>query len=113
MYFTSLSSGGFLFNIPIEIDIEIEFVDKTVQMNASFNGMGKPMPAVVISVARMAVIYVPLSFVLNEYFGMVGIFVAYAITNVLSGILAYSWALASVKEQCEKHAVPVTATDVV
>jgi len=82
-------------------------------MNASFNGMGKPMPAVFISVARMAVIYIPLSFVLNQYFGMVGIFVAYAITNVLSGILAYNWARASVKEQCEKHAVPVTATDVV
>jgi len=82
-------------------------------MNASFNGMGKPMPAVVISVARMVVIYIPLSFVLNQYFGMVGIFVAYAITNVLSGILAYNWARASVKEQCEKHAVPVTATDVV
>ena len=28
-------------------------------MNASFNGMGKPMPAVHISVGRMVVIYVP------------------------------------------------------
>ena len=81
-------------------------------MNASFNGMGKPMPAVVISVARMAVIYVPLAFLLDRYLGMVGIFVAYAITNVLSGFLAYSWANASVKAQCEKHAVPVIVTDI-
>lgn len=80
-------------------------------MNASFNGMGKPMPAVVISVARMAVIYVPLAFLLNRLFGIAGIFAAYALTNVVSGILAYSWAHASVKEQTEKHAVPAAPTD--
>ncbi len=74
-------------------------------MNASFNGMGKPMPAVFISVARMAVIYVPLAFVLNRWYGMVGIFAAYALTNIFSGILAYLWAHASVNEQSEKHAV--------
>jgi len=77
-------------------------------MNASFNGMGKPMPAVFISVARMAVIYVPLAFLLNRQFGIAGIFAAYALTNVVSGILAYGWAHASVREQTEKHAVPAS-----
>ncbi len=77
-------------------------------MNASFNGMGKPMPAVFISVARMVVIYVPLAFLLNRQFGIAGIFAAYALTNVVSGILAYGWAHASVREQTEKHAVPAT-----
>ncbi|MDH4072093.1 MAG: MATE family efflux transporter, partial [Gammaproteobacteria bacterium] len=43
-------------------------------MNASFNGMGKPMPAVHISVGRMVVIYVPLAFLLDPYFGVAGIF---------------------------------------
>ena len=37
-------------------------------MNASFNGMGKPMPAVYISIARMAVIYVPLAMVAEMVF---------------------------------------------
>ena len=48
-------------------------------MNASFNGMGRPMPAVWISVGRMGIIYVPLAIMLERYFGMTGIFVAYVI----------------------------------
>ncbi len=74
-------------------------------MNASFNGMGKPMPAVVVSVSRMAVIYLPLAFLLNKPFGIAGIFSAYAVANIISAVLAYSWAHASVKAQCQKHAV--------
>ncbi len=80
-------------------------------MNASFNGMGKPIPAVWISVARMGVIYVPLGFVLDHFFGVAGIFAAYAIANVVTGIVAYSWARASVREQCDKHGEPVLATE--
>jgi len=82
-------------------------------MNASFNGMGKPMPAVVISVGRMAVIYLPLAFLLNRSFGIAGIFAAYAVANFVSAALAYFWAHGSVKEQCEKHAVPAPVVDVI
>jgi putative MATE family efflux protein len=80
-------------------------------MNAAFNGMGKPLPAVWISVARMAVIYVPLAIVANRLFGVIGIFGAYAIANVLSGILSYVWARNSVQEQCDKHEAPVLITE--
>jgi len=82
-------------------------------MNASFNGMGKPLPAVVVSVARMAVIYVPLAIVLDRAIGMVGIFVAYALANVLSGIVAYAWARSSVQPQCDKHETPVIVGETV
>ena len=82
-------------------------------MNASFNGMGKPLPAVVVSVARMAVIYVPLAIVLDRAIGMVGIFVAYALANVLSGIMAYAWARSSVQPQCDKHETPVIVGETV
>ena len=80
-------------------------------MNASFNGMGKPMPAVHISVARMAVIYLPLAFVANRYFGITGIFAAYALANIVTGILAYAWARASVQEQCDAHAEPLIVSE--
>lgn len=76
-------------------------------MNASFNGMGKPMPAVIISVARMALIYVPLAFLGDFFFGVAGIFGAYAIANIVTGIFAYAWARSAVEEQCVKHATPV------
>lgn len=75
-------------------------------MNASFNGMGKPMPAVHISVARMALIYIPLAFVAERFFGITGIFVAYAFANIVSGVIAFTWARASVQEQCDLHAQP-------
>ncbi len=80
-------------------------------MNASFNGMGKPMPAVYISVARMAVIYIPLAFVAERFFGITGIFVAYAFANIVSGVIAFAWARASVQEQCDLHAEPLIVSE--
>jgi putative MATE family efflux protein len=82
-------------------------------MNASFNGMGKPMPAVIVSVARMAIIYVPLAIVANIYFGVAGIFGSYAIANIIAGVFSYAWARQSVREQCDKHATPVIITETV
>ncbi len=61
-------------------------------MNAAFNGLGNPMPAVYISVTRMIVLYVPIALLAREWFGIAGIFAAYAIANLLSGLLAYLWA---------------------
>ena len=78
-------------------------------MNASFNGMGKPMPAAHISIARMVAIYLPLAFVAEKFFGVAGIFAAYALANVITGVISYLWARSSVAEQCDKHAVTVPA----
>lgn len=80
-------------------------------MCASFNGMGKPMPAVWISVGRMALIYVPFAFVLESQFGIAGIFVAYAVANVVSGAIAYVWARSAVQGQCDKHVAAIVATE--
>ncbi len=80
-------------------------------MNASFNGMGKPIPAVYVSLARMIVIYVPLAFLLDRFLGVAGIFIAYAVANVLTGILSYAWARSCVTEQCDKHGAPVLASE--
>ena len=69
-------------------------------MNASFNGLGKPMPAVWISVARILVLYVPLAFIGLKFYGVVGIFAAYAIANIVSGIGAYAWARHTAHSLC-------------
>jgi putative MATE family efflux protein len=61
-------------------------------MNAAFNGLGRPMPAVYISVTRMIVLYLPLALVGMKWFGIAGIFGAYAVANLLSGLLGYVWA---------------------
>ena len=77
-------------------------------MNASFNGLGKPMPGVVISLMRTIVIYVPLAAVANAAFGVAGIFGAYAVANIVTGIAGYGWAKRVVAQQCQRDAVAYT-----
>lgn len=70
-------------------------------MNASFNGLGKPMPAVYISLLRTIVVYVPLALLANHWYGIHGIFATYAIANIATGILAYAWAARTVHRLCD------------
>ena len=70
-------------------------------MNASFNGLGQPMPAVYISVTRMMVIYVPIALIAQQWFGIAGIFGAYALANLLTGVLGYWWARRTAHKLCE------------
>ena len=69
-------------------------------INASFNGMGKPMPGVVVSVMRTVVLYVPLALVGRHFYDITGIFVAYAAANIITGIVAYAWVKKTVRELC-------------
>ncbi len=66
-------------------------------INASFNGLGKPMPGVVVSLLRTIILYVPLALIAEYYYGMVGIFAAYAAANVITGFVAYAWAKKTVR----------------
>ena len=61
-------------------------------MNAAFNGLGNPMPGVYISVTRMLVLYVPLAMIGRHWFDINGILAAYAVANLLAGLLAFLWA---------------------
>ena len=61
-------------------------------VNASFNGLGKPMPGVAVSVMRIALLYIPLAIIGKALFGIVGIFAAYALANLLSGAISFAWA---------------------
>ena len=70
-------------------------------VNAAFNGLGNPMPGVIISVTRIAVLYVPLAVIGMRLYGIVGIFAAYAVANVLSGILGYYWAKTNAHRLCD------------
>jgi len=66
-------------------------------MNAFFNGLGRPMPAVGISIGRIAVLYLPLALVGMKLMGAIGIFAAYAVANIVSGVIAYGWATKTVR----------------
>ena len=70
-------------------------------INASFNGLGKPMPGVVVSLLRTIILYVPLALIAEHYYGMVGIFAAYTAANVFTGFVAYAWAKRTVRSLCK------------
>ena len=69
-------------------------------INAAFNGMGKPMPGVVVSLMRTILLYVPLALVGQRYFDITGIFAAYAAANIITGFVAYAWVKKTVNELC-------------
>lgn len=62
-----------------------------MSVNAAFNGMGKPMPGVAISVLRVIVVFLPLAFLGKWLFGLPGLFAASTISNLLLGLVAYMW----------------------
>lgn len=74
-------------------------------MNASFNGLGEPMPAVGISVGRIVVLYVPLAMLGGYYLDALGIFAAYSVANIISGIVAYEWAKRTVRRRFSRRTV--------
>jgi putative MATE family efflux protein len=69
-------------------------------VNAAFNGLGKPMPGVVVSLMRTILLYVPLALVAQHFYGMVGIFAAYAAANIITGFVAYAWVKNAVSKLC-------------
>lgn len=60
-------------------------------VNAAFNGMGTPWPAMLISAGRVLYVYLPLAWIGQELWGMKGIFIATAVANILLGIWAWLW----------------------
>ncbi len=73
-------------------------------INAAFNGLGKPMPGVVVSLLRTILLYVPLALVGQHYYGIAGIFAAYAAANVITGFVAYAWVKKTVRGLCAQTA---------
>ncbi len=66
--------------------------------NAAFNGLGKPMPGVVISTLRVAVFQFPLVMIAAFYFAdMHYVFAASSLSNILAGIIAYIWVMKQVR----------------
>ncbi len=59
--------------------------------SSAFNTLGKPIPSVVMTVARMFVLYIPLAYLGGRIYGVDGIFAAGCISNLIVGFGAYVW----------------------
>jgi putative MATE family efflux protein len=56
-----------------------------------FNALGKPIPAVVMTLLRMFVLYIPLAYLGSRLLGPMGIFIAAAVANLAVGMGAFLW----------------------
>jgi Na+-driven multidrug efflux pump len=58
---------------------------------SAFNAIGKPIPAMWISLTRTIVVYAPMAFFLAWWIGIFGVFLAAFIANLASGTLGFFW----------------------
>ncbi|MGF1522444.1 MAG: MATE family efflux transporter [Leptolyngbyaceae cyanobacterium] len=73
--------------------------------NSAFNAMGKPIPSIVMTIARMFVLYIPLAYIGSRVAGPTGIFVAALVSNLAVGVGAYWWT----RRTCDRQPAPVVA----
>jgi putative MATE family efflux protein len=81
------SAVEFLFIVPISLG----FLGMINVATHSFNALRKPGPALILSLARLFIIYVPLALLLSNWLGYTGVFFATALSSILVGILAWLW----------------------
>ena len=62
-----------------------------MSVNASFNGLGVPMPGLIITVARVIIVFLPLALLGRYLFGLHGLFAASTISNLLLGAIGWAW----------------------
>jgi len=53
---------------------------------------------------RTILLYVPLALIGQHFYGIVGIFAAYATANVVTGFVAYAWVKKTVRGLCAQTA---------
>lgn len=77
--------------------------------NGAFNAIGKPLPAMFVSLTRTILLYAPLAFILARLFGLVGVFAAACTANLIAGTVGFLWFRQAFKHVVvEQQAVPQT-----
>ena len=59
--------------------------------SSAFNALGKPLPALGMSLSRLLLLYVPLAYLGSQLFGIAGIFGAACLSNGIVGLAAWFW----------------------
>jgi Na+-driven multidrug efflux pump len=62
-----------------------------MSVNAAFNGLGYPWPAMLLSAGRVLYIFLPLAFIGQWLWHMPGIFIATAVANIVMGVWSWWW----------------------
>ena len=84
---------AFLYIVPISIG----FMGMVNVANASFNGLSKPVPPLILSISRLMIVYIPLAIAAAHYFGYLGVYVATAVVTMIFGLLGWRWNAATIR----------------
>ena len=57
----------------------------------SFNALGRPLPATILTFTKMFLVYVPGAFLLSRFWGVNGVFAANGLAHLVMGLVAYLW----------------------
>jgi Na+-driven multidrug efflux pump len=72
-------------------------------VNGALNALGKPMAAMWVSMSRTIAVYAPLAWVLSHFFGIIGIFIAAASANFISGGIGTLWLRFALRETMARN----------
>jgi putative MATE family efflux protein len=73
------------------VPISYSAVGLLLTSGATFNAVGKPLPATAIALGRTFLITIPLAWAGNRIWGLSGIFASIAIANISVGLVAAFW----------------------
>lgn len=59
--------------------------------NSSFNALHRPGSALVLSIIRLFVFYVPLAWLGGQLYGVIGLFVGCVVANIITAAIAWRW----------------------
>jgi putative MATE family efflux protein len=83
----SATAVTFLYVVPISIG----FMGMVNVANASFNALSKPAPPLILSVARLVIVYIPLAILAARQFGYEGVFVVTSVVTIVFGLIGRWW----------------------
>ncbi|MDP5149037.1 MATE family efflux transporter [Rheinheimera baltica] len=63
----------------------------TILTNSSFNALHQPGSALLLSLVRLFVFYLPFAWLGGKLYGVVGLFIGCVIANLFTAILAWNW----------------------
>ena len=74
--------------------------------NATFNGIGYPIPGMIVSTLRVALFQFPLVLIATFFIGdMQYVYAASSLSNLLAGIIAYIWVMRTVRNMTPRSPV--------
>jgi putative MATE family efflux protein len=78
------------------------FMGVGITVSASFQGMGRGMPSLIITMIRAVVLVIPISYILSEYMGVSGVALGIVIASIGSSMASFLWIEYYFKKICKE-----------